>query len=74
MNVNIVDFKAQPVALLTHQGAANTLMNTAAQFIEWRKEFEIDMRFDPNHLNRPGAVLFSELFADAVAEQLAEGN
>lgn len=38
MNVNIVDFKAQSVALLTHQGAANTLMNTAAQFIEWRKE------------------------------------
>ena len=38
MNVNIVGFKAQPVALLTHQGAANTLMNTAAQFIEWRKE------------------------------------
>ena len=38
MNVNIVDFKAQPVALLTHLGAANTLMNTAAKFIEWRKE------------------------------------
>jgi hypothetical protein len=36
--------------------------------------FEMDMRFDRNHLNRGGAVLFSELFADAIAERLVEGD
>lgn len=36
--------------------------------------FDIDMRFDRNHLNRPGAVLFSKLFAQTVAERLAEGD
>ncbi|XQW85653.1 AraC family transcriptional regulator [Thalassotalea piscium] len=37
MKVEIIDFAAQPVALLTHKGAHNTLLNTAANFIAWRK-------------------------------------
>ena len=56
MNVNIVDFKAQPVALLTHQGSANTLMNTAAKFIEWRKE----SGFSPVKTSRTYGIPYSD--------------
>ena len=38
MKVEIIDFKPQAVATLTHQGAAELLLNTAAKFISWRKE------------------------------------
>ncbi|MBB1300623.1 MAG: AraC family transcriptional regulator [Pseudoalteromonas rhizosphaerae] len=38
MKVEIVHFAPQAVALLTHNGSATKLMETAAQFIKWRKE------------------------------------
>lgn len=38
MNVEIINFKPQPVATLTHKGPVDQLLNTAAKFISWRKE------------------------------------
>jgi len=38
MKVEIVEFSPQTVAMLTHIGPVNNLLNTAAQFIAWRKE------------------------------------
>jgi len=37
MKVNIIDFKAIPVAVLEHHGSPSTLMASVARFIEWRK-------------------------------------
>ena len=38
MNVNIIDFAPLNVATLTHKGSPKQLLETAAQFIAWRKE------------------------------------
>jgi AraC family transcriptional regulator len=38
MEVTIVDFAAEKVAVLEHVGQPSTLMNSVMRFIEWRKE------------------------------------
>lgn len=38
MDVRIVDFPETPVALLEHRGPAEKVMETAGQFIAWRKQ------------------------------------
>lgn len=41
MNVKIIHFKETKVALLEHHGSAERVYDTAAKFIEWRKESQL---------------------------------
>ncbi len=38
MNVNIVERPAEKIAYLSHLGSPDKVLETAAQFIAWRKE------------------------------------
>ncbi len=37
MDVNIVGFVEQPIAFIEHRGSPQSVFETAAKFIEWRK-------------------------------------
>lgn len=37
MDVNIVEFVEQPIAFIEHRGSPQSVFETAAKFIEWRK-------------------------------------
>ncbi|WP_448212461.1 AraC family transcriptional regulator [Colwellia sp. MEBiC06753] len=56
MNVEIVEFDTLPVALLTHHGSPTKLMESAAQFIEWRKS----SGFSPVNTSKTFGIPYSD--------------